>query len=338
MRVAWVIGWPACHHGRVPARSVSGPLTLVVGEEEFLASRAVAEVAAAGRAADPECDVRELTASSVTVGDLYDLLSPSLFGGARVVVLRDAQDAGKDLAAALSTYVGNPVDDVRLVVVHSGGNRGKALLDTVRQAGARVVECPKITRPEGRVDFIRAEVARYGGSVTPEAASILLDAVGNDLRELSAACGQLVSDTGGRIDADAVTRYYRGRAEVTGFAVADRTVVGDGPGALEALRWALSVGVAHVLIADALADGIRSIARVSSAGRANAYALASTLGMPPWKVKRAQGQARGWSEAGLGAAMRVVADANADVKGAAVDPSYALELAIRRVVSARRIR
>src|SRR4029453_3525928 len=138
---------------------------------------------------------------------------------------------------------------------------------------------------------------------------------------------QLVSDTGGRIDGAAVTRYHRGRAEVTGFAVADRAVVGGVPGALEALRWALAVGVAHVLVADALADGVRSIARVSSAGRGNPYAMASALGMPPWKVKRAQSQARGWTAAGLSRAMRTVADLNADVKGVAADPSYALEAA-----------
>jgi DNA polymerase-3 subunit delta len=136
-----------------------------------------------------------------------------------------------------------------------------------------------------------------------------------------------------------VTRYYRGRAEVTGFAVADRAVIGDVAGALEALRWALAVGVAHVLVADALADGVRSVARVSSApGRANPYTLATSLGMPPWKVKRAQSQARGWTEPGLAEAMRVVAALNAGVKGVAADPAYALEAAIQDIAAARRRR
>jgi DNA polymerase-3 subunit delta len=198
-----------------------------------------------------------------------------------------------------------------------------------------VVECAKLTRAEERLAFVRAEVVRVGGSITPEAVAVLLDAVGNDLRELSTACSQLVADTGGRIDGAAVTRYHRGRAEVTGFAVADRAVVGDVPGALEALRWALAVGVAHVLVADALADGVRSIARVSAAGRGNPYTMAGQLGMPPWKIKRAQSQARGWSETGLSRAMHVVAELNAGVKGVAADPSYALEAAIREVAAAR---
>jgi DNA polymerase-3 subunit delta len=211
-------------------------------------------------------------------------------------------------------------------------------VELLRGAGATVVECPKVTRAEERQAFVRAEVTRAGGAITPDAAAVLLDAVGNDLRELASACSQLVADAGGRVDAAAVARYHRGRAEVTGFVVADRAVVGDVAGALEALRWALAVGVAHVLVADALADGVRSVARVSSAGRANPYTLATSLGMPPWKVKRAQSQSRGWTEPGLAEALRLVAKLNAGVKGVAADPSYALEAAIQGIAAARALR
>jgi DNA polymerase-3 subunit delta len=317
---------------------LEAPLRLVVGDEELLVARAVAEVVAAARARDPESDIRDLSAAELTPGALYDLLSPSLFGGDRVVVIRAAHEARTDLVEVLKGYAADPADGVVLVLVHAGGARGKALLDAFRAAGAAVVECAKVTRAEERQAFVRAEVSRLGGAITAQAVALLLDAVGTDLRELATACSQLVSDTGGRIDGAAVTRYHRGRAEVTGFAVADRAVVGDVPGALEALRWAFAIGVAHVLVADALADGIRSIARVSSAGRANPYSLASALGMPPWKVKRAQSQARGWTEPGLAKALQVVAELNAGVKGVAADPAYALEAAIRDVAAARAAR
>jgi DNA polymerase-3 subunit delta len=100
----------------------------------------------------------------------------------------------------------------------------------------------------------------------------------------------------------------------------------------------LAIGVPQVVIADALADGVRSMARVWSAGRGSDYELAKRLGMQPWKVKRAGGQARGWTEAGLRQALGVVATLNADVKGAAVDPDYALETAVRRIGAARAVR
>jgi DNA polymerase III subunit delta len=320
------------------ASDADAPLRLVVGDEELLVSRAVGEVVSAARAVDRQSDVRDVQASEVVPGDLFDLLSPSLFGDRRVVVLRGAHEAKADLVEGLRRYAADPAPDVTLVVLHPGGARGKAVLEVFRRAGAVVVECAKLTRADERQAFVRAEAARAGGTITPDAVAVLLDSVGTDLRELATACGQLVADSGGRVDAAAVNRYYRGRAEVTGFAVADRAVVGDVPGALEALRWALAIGVAHVLVADALADGVRSVARVSSAGRANPYALASSLGMPPWKVKRAQSQSRGWTEQGLSAALRVVAGLNAGVKGVAADPAYALETAIRDIAAARSAR
>ena len=93
---------------------------------------------------------------------------------------------------ALRAYVTDPTDEVVLVVVHPGGARGKALVDAVRKAGAVVVECVKLTRPEERQAFVRAEVARYGGAITAGAVAVLLDAVGNDLRELVPRPLQLV--------------------------------------------------------------------------------------------------------------------------------------------------
>ena len=105
-------------------------------------------------------------------------------------------------------------------------------------------------------------------------------------------------------------------------------------GALETLRWAMQLGVPHVLVADALADAVRTVARVAGMGRANPNQLAAELGMPPWKVRKAIGQSRGWQPAGLAAAMQVVAQVNADVKGVAADADYALEHAVLRLAAA----
>jgi DNA polymerase-3 subunit delta len=311
------------------------PLHLVVGDDEFLASRAVSEVVVAAREGDPDADVRYLEAGALSPGELAELFSPSLFGERRVVVIGAGQDASKELTAALLGYAAAPAEEVVLVVTHLGAAKGKALADGLRKTGAHVVACPKLTKPRDRAQFVKTEIARSGGRCTDEIADLILAAVGNDLRELASVCSQLVADTAGAIDRDAVTRYHRGRAEVTGFTVADAVMVGDSSGALEALRWALSVGVDPVPIADALADGVRTIARVSGAGRGNAYQLASSLGMPPWKVERAQRQARGWTSHGLARAMHVAAALNGEVKGGADDRVYALERAVLAIAGAR---
>lgn len=310
-------------------------VVLVLGEEELLAARAVAGAIEAARAADPATEVRDLEAGALSGGELAELLSPSLFGGARVVVVRRGQDARKDLVTALLSYAESPSPDVTLVVLHPGAAKGKAFADGLRQAGATVMLAGRLTRHRERVEFVRSEVTRLGGRCGEDAAEALLAAVGNDLRELAAACSQLVADTDGRITAETVARYYRGRAEVSGFTVADATMVGDTTGALTALRWALQVGVPVVPIADALADGVRTVARVASAERRSSHQLAGRLGLPPWKIERAQRQARGWTPAGLVAAMQAAAECNAAVKGGGEDSGYALERAVMSVTAAR---
>ncbi|MDN5920621.1 MAG: DNA polymerase III subunit delta [Pseudonocardia sp.] len=322
------------------ARDESPPaqLQLVVGEEELLAERAVEEIVRRARMQDPEAELRRLRTSDIAPGELAGLLSPSLFAEARVIVLMAAHEANKDLTAAIAAYAKDPAPGIVLVAQHAGGARGKAVVDLMRKAGAEVTTCARITRADERADFVRAEVRRHGGSITPDAVPVLVEAVGSDLRELASAAGQLVADTGGRVDEHGVRRYHRGRAESTGFAVADATIAGDRPAALEALRWALVLGTPHVLIADALADAVRTLAKVGSAGRGDPNRLAADLGMPPWKIRKAQGQVRAWRPETLSVAVAATARVNADVKGAAADPAYALERAVLAVLAARAAR
>ena len=311
------------------------PIRLVLGDEELLVSRAIAEAIAAVRARDPHADVTEHDGRELTSGELAGMTSPSLFGGHRVAVIRNGQDIKKGAAEELLRYAAAPAEDVCLVVVHAGGAKGKTLADGLRKAGADVVSAARITRHRDRVAFVVDEVRRLGGRCPESAAEALISAVGSDLRELAAACAQLLADAGSRITVETVQRYYRGKAEVSGFTVADAAVVGDVAGALESLRWALAIGVDPVPIADALADGVRTVARVMGAGRANPYQLASRLGMPAWKVERAQRQARGWTPQGLATAMHATAELNAAVKGGSDDRGYALERAILAVARAR---
>lgn len=312
-------------------------LHLVVGEEELLVERAVRAALDAARKADPTADLTRVQVTDLTPPELAELVSPSLFAEGRVIVLENAQDIGKEVADTVLSYLKAPADGVTLVVVHKGGGRSKAAKDLpgqLKKAGAAVTECAKVTKAGDREAFVRNEVRQAGGKIDAEAVVTLIDAVGTNLRELAAAASQLVSDTDGKVTVEEIRRYHQGKAEVTGFAVAEKAVTGDRAGAMEALRWAMQLGVPHVLVADALADAVRTVARVSAVGRADPFSLAGPLGMPPWKIKKAQAQSRGWDQSGLADAMQVVAGLNADVKGVAADADYALERAVLRIVAA----
>jgi DNA polymerase III subunit delta len=306
-----------------------------MGEEELLRARAVSAVRVAVHERHGDIEEHELAAAGLQLGDLADVLAPSLFGGHRLVIVTGVQECASALADTLVGYTKDPDPELTLVLVHFGGKRNEALVKAFTAAGAALDECPKISSAGDRMNFVRNEVRQFGGRITGDALSALVDAVGADLRALSAAASQLVSDFGGTIDADAVARFHRGQAEVTGFTVAEKVLIGDRAGSIEMLRWALDRGVAHVLIADAIADGVRTAARVSSLSSTNPGELARILKLPPWKVKKAQAHARGWSIDGLQQAIGVAAELNADVKGAAASADYALEKAIRRIVTIR---
>jgi DNA polymerase III subunit delta len=306
-------------------RAAVAPLAVVVGDEELLVERAVSALVAAASsaaaAADAEAiDLHDIAVSSLAPGQLPVLAAPSLFGGDTVVVLRGAQDAGKDVAAEIDQLAA------------SAGQGLTSLL----AADARQVDCPAVKRFGERLDFLRAEFAAAGRRADDGGLRALLDAVGNDLRELAAACSQLAADTTGTINQEVVARYYRGRAEATGFTVADRACEGKLAEALEQLRSALATGTSPVLVSSALAQGIRSLGLVGSAGRGKSpAALAAELGMPPWKIDRVRQQLRGWTSAGLAQAHAAVAEADAQVKGESASAGYALERAITTIVACR---
>jgi DNA polymerase III subunit delta len=322
-------------------------VAVVVGEEELLVERAVARLVAAacaatgqgGQADGPlpaEAGVRDVAAGALSPGELASLTAPSLFGGGCVVVVRDAHQASQGVSEELARLAAEPPPDVRLVVTHAGGAKGKALLASLAGGGAKVIECPKITRVADRMDFVREEFRAVGRTIDDGGVRALIDALGSDLREIASACAQLAADTTGVIGPPVVYRYYRGRAEASGFSVADRAVEGRLSDALELLRWALAVGVAPVLISSGLAQGVRLLGRVSGAPKGQgSAALAAEVGAPPWKIDRVRQQLRGWEPEGIARALAAVAEADAQVKGEGTSPGYALEVAIRTIVSCR---
>lgn len=310
---------------------------LVVGDDEFLAERATSSVVAAVRAtvSNPEdIPVTRLRAGDATAPELAELLSPSLFAEDRIIVLEAAAEAGKEPAKLVVDVAVNPPEGVTLIIVHSGGGRAKSMVAALRKTGVEEHDCAAL-KGGARADFVRNELRSHGVKAGSDVIEKILDSVRADLRELASACSQLAADTDGKVDVAAVAMYYSGRPEITGFEVADKAVTGDRSGALESLQWAHHHGVPHVLLADALAEAVHSIARVRGAGRMDQYAAASELGMPPWKVKKVQGQAAAWDSESIAKAMTVVATLNGEVKGQAADADYSLQRAVAAVADLR---
>ena len=318
-------------------RSAFGRLVLICGPEALFADRAVEALCLQMRSEAPDVEVSEIEAARLDSGKLAEITGPSLFSSHRAAVITELEDLAPELDVDLVNLAAEQLPDLAIITVHRGGQKGKGLLGKLKSAGVEVIDCAAAKSWE-LPQFVLAEAKRAGSSIDAGAASALVDAVGHDLRALAAAVVQLLSDgEGGPITVDQVRRYFGGRSEVTSFAVADAALAGRTGIAMEQLRWALATGVAPVLITSALASGVRGLGKLITAGSGQREAdLAREVGVPPWKLKSMRSQARGWDQAGLATALKVVAVADADVKGAADDAAYALERAVLGVSRLRR--
>ena len=301
-------------------------ITLIQGGEELLADRAIAEVLAIANGAT----VSQLSAETLELGQITDALAPSLFGDARLIVIKEIQDLPADLADEISSYLADPDAGVHLVLWHKGGVKGKALLEKIKKLKPTVIQVEAIKKESEKAEFVRTEFHRLGRKISADAVQAIVAALGSDMRELSGVCTQLASDVvaGKAITTEDVEKFQRGRIETTGYDVADAVLDGNTDLALVTLRQALNTGVDPVMIISAIAGSIRTLAKVSGASRGvKSFDLASSLALPPWQIEKARRQLSGWTPARLAGAVVVLAQADADIKGAASDPIYALERA-----------
>jgi DNA polymerase III subunit delta len=319
------------------SKSPFGRLILISGPEALFADRAVEALCHQMRSEWPDVEVSEIEAARLDPGKLAEITSPSLFSSRRAAVITELEDLAPEIGVDLLNLAAEQLPDLAVIAVHRGGQKGKGLLEKLKAADVEVIECAAVKTWE-LPQFVSGEAKRAGSSIDAAAASALVDAVGHDLRALAAAVAQLLSDSeGGPITVDQVRRYFGGRSEVTSFAVADAALAGRTGVAMEQLRWALATGVAPVLITSALASGVRGLGKLITAGSGQREAdLAREVGVPPWKLKSMRSQARGWDQGGLAMALKVIAAADADVKGAADDTAYALERAVLSVSRLRR--
>jgi len=320
----------------IPARAAGVPAyVLISGPEAVLVERAIASTLEALRVGDPALEVIKLYAEGYEGGTLTMHASPSLFGGTTAIVVHDLDAAPDELQTDLLDYLAAPADEITLVVTHKGGVRGKKMLDTIKKAGARVIDCPLIKSDGDKTAFATNEFRSQGRKATHDAVRALVQAVGKDVRELAAACAQLIADTEGVIDEAMVEKYHGGKVEATGFKVADAAIAGHAGEALRLLRHAISAGDSPVPIVAVLAMQLRQMVRVGSAGHGTSGQLAKVLGMAPWQIDQARRKLSGWDPDGVGHAIQAVAAADFEVKGGARDPVYAVERAILTICNAR---
>lgn len=308
---------------------------LILGPESALAERALTKLQAELK--EEKCEVTTLFAGDTIVGDIADALAPSLFSERRALIIRDLQDLPEENRPEITRYIEAPDQLTTLIFVHKGGVKGKALIDAIKKVKPQIIACEALKKEAEKSDFVKSLFLDLGRKASPAAVAALVGALGNDLRELASAVTQISADAPvGVIDEMMVDKFHQGRIETTGFDVADATLDGNLPAALIALRSALETGTDPVMITSAIASSLRSLAKVAGANRnQKSFELAGALGMAPWQIDKARRQLGRWNPGQIADAVGAIATADAEVKGAASDPIYALEKAVTKIASSQ---
>ncbi len=311
---------------------------LILGSEAALADRALSKISAELK--QEKAEITTISAGDALVGDISDALAPSLFSERRALIIKDLQDLPEESRDEIIRYLPEPDVTTTVIFVHKGGVKGKALLDAIKKVKPEIIACEPLKKDAEKEQFVKELFLDSGRKASAGAVAALVGALGGDMRELQQAVSQIALDApAGVIDEKYIDEFHRGRVETTGFDVADATIDGNLPTALISLRSAIETGTDPVMVTSAIASALRSLAKVSgSASGAKSFELAGQLGMAPWQIDKARRQLQGWTPRALSKAVQAIALADAQVKGAATDPIYALEKALATITAARAAR
>lgn len=289
------------------AALVFGSNTGLVRERaDRLAKSVVPDMSDAFRVADLGADV--LRKDPARLGDEAGAIS--MFGGRRVVRVRDATDGLADL---LDGFLNDPVGDA-FVVIEAGELSKTSSLRKVFEAAkaAGAIECYD-DRPEDAARLIRETLTGAGWEVDADALAYLADALATDRRLLRSELDKLVAYLGPTQKAAKLTRSEAvtligdsGAVEID--EIADAVVAGDIKKLDKLIVKAAESGVSWT---GAVGAALRSFQRLG--------AFAEGGGGPSWGrstyyEQRMQAQLSGWDHARLVRAMRLLAEAEAQTR------------------------
>ena len=298
--------------------AVPASLVLVSGSESYLASRAIKSIKTQLLQKFPDLEMSEISEGDYSPSMLVSVAAPSLFAQPRLILI---SSGGEGLLDDLLHYANSPFEDCFVVVriPNAVGQNGK--IKTQLAKLALNVSCEEIKKDSERAEFIKGEFATLGQKVEPGAIKALQAAFNQDLGELGAACDQLAAAGVPLVTLKQVEDTFQGRLETNAFKIADAALGGNAAEAIRLFRHGFTTGIDPVPLTAALAMRIRQLARLFNDRNASPAAL----GMAPWQLDKARRELQGWDEQGLIDLVDLLAQTDADVKGASRDPEFSIE-------------
>ncbi|MGQ0679517.1 MAG: DNA polymerase III subunit delta [Actinomycetota bacterium] len=240
---------------------------------------------------------------------LQALVTPSMFGDRRFVVVREVDRLGAEALRLLAAYFESPSPDVTAVLM--GAKFPAPLLAAVRKVG-HVVDAAKGKRSDLLV-WLKQELRAKGFSAGGDVMNALVEAVGEQRLALSRAVEELglAQPEGGRLTGARVSGQFQGRADAKLFGFIDAVAERQGSLALQTLHHLVRQGESEQMLFWSLTRHFRML--VQAQGQPPAL-IAKELGIQAWRAEKLVRQARGFKPGALVAAYRLLAEADVKIK------------------------
>jgi DNA polymerase-3 subunit delta len=209
------------------------PVYALVGTDSFRQLQALHEILAA---MPPDVQRVDIEGERAELADVLDeLRSFAMFGGAKLVVVREADAFISRFREQLEDYVVNPSDSGTLVLRLNSLPSNQRIHKAIAKTG-KIEDC---NPPKDAVRWAADHgQSAHGIKLTPDAARLLVELVGNDLGRLDGEMAKLAlqtEDAGGKVDADAVTNSAAFQREQEMWDMTNELAAGNAAGALR--RW-----------------------------------------------------------------------------------------------------
>lgn len=205
-------------------------LYLIKGKIDFLRKREINLAVDEFKKGDNNLNVDYLPSTSYIKGKIFDKISPSLFGDAPIVVVESFDNGNDQLQEDLLKILEDDacLGQSLLILEHKGGVKGRKIINLATKKSAsgltKVIETPDIKWDNQKIDFVVNEFRKLGFRINQEAASKLVDSVGEDISELYGYIKQISNDVDENekvISSEIITRYFEGHRQVEIFNVVD---------------------------------------------------------------------------------------------------------------------
>jgi len=300
------------------------PVYVLTGEETFVVGRWLDAIREAVLGKDGDAWNSETLEGPVATADriLSAARTLPMLGGRRLVVVRQAEALGSAEQEKIAAYLARPAETTTLVLVATK-LAGKLAAEAKRLGFLHKAEALK-DREAGAFAQARAQV--HGAKLDARAAKALVELLGADAGAIDDAIERLllyVGDAKRAVTVDDVHACVAPHRQATVFVLVDAVGAGDAKAALEALGALLREREPGLLVLWWVARGIRQLA-IARTARSSGEA-AAVLGVPPFIAEKIHRASRAWSEEALRASLRLLAQADLDLKGSKIPETLVLE-------------